>query len=45
MSRDSSKGHITIDGRIVLKSTPLLNVDESMDEGYSGLVSKVGDPV
>ena len=46
MSLDSSKGDITIGGRIVLKSAPLLNVDESMDEGYSRLVIKaVGDPV
>ena len=46
MSLDSSKGDITIDGRIVLKSAPLLNVDESMDEEYSRLVIKaVGGPV
>ena len=46
MSLDSSKGDITIDGRIVLKSAPLLNVDESMGEEYSRLVIKaVGDPV
>ena len=43
------RGDITIDGRVVLKSAPLLNADGSIDEGYSGVeinVSKAAvDPV
>lgn len=38
----ASKGEITVDGKVVLKSRPLMNADGTESEEYSGVDIRIG---